>query len=115
MQFEYLYTMQATGTVDIEDIGNFCLSLTNDLFREYIIIVKTDCGWTKVLTFGPWMVDMEVSTISCSCSLQQFEFKQDKIAKIVDKLLNGPALISQARVVDEEYAKSRVRNLGELI
>lgn len=115
MQFQYLYTMQATGFIDVEDIGNFCLSCINDFHEEYIIMVVTEAGWTKVLVFGPWMIDSDILRKYCSCAVSSFEFNAGKIEKMVDKVLNGGALISQVTQISVDEAKSRLKNLGDYI
>lgn len=114
-QFKYFYQMEATGFLDVEDIGNFCLSLTNNLMREFIIIVKTEYGQTKVITFGPWVIDMTLPCCDCSLNYREFEFSESKIETLVDKALNGYNAITQATVITEEEARSRIKDLVKFI
>lgn len=115
MEFKYLYEMQAIGSIDIEDIGNVCLSLTNNLYREYIIIVKTECGMTKIIQYGPRQIDMQLPCPSITYTYQEFEFNQNKISKIIDKALNGSSLCSQATIISIDEAKERIKNLVEFL
>lgn len=115
MEFKYLYEMQATGSVGVEDIGNFCMSCTNDLFQEYILVVKTELGVTQVFTFGPWLVDSQYPVYNCSLSLTKFDYSSSKIEKIVDKLLNSGIPISQATVITLEEAKDRIVDLRRFL
>lgn len=115
MQFKYFYQMEATGFLDVDDIGNVCLSLTNNLMREFIIIVKTEYGQTKVISFGPWVIDMTLPCCDCTLSYREFEFSESKIETIIDKALNGYNAITQATVITEEEAKSRIKNLVDFI
>ena len=36
--FDYYYQEQPTGQIEIDNIGNFAISCTNDLFNEYFFI-----------------------------------------------------------------------------
>ena len=113
MQFKYLYEMQATGVLDIEDIGNVCLSLTNDLYREYIIIIKTEYGLTKVLQYGPIQIDSEHPCPSINYTYQELQFNERKLSTIVEKALNGYTLCSQATVIELDEALERIKDLKE--
>ena len=49
MQFEYMYTMSAQDSVEIEDVGNFCISVVNDVYQEWIMICCTTYGISKLI------------------------------------------------------------------
>ena len=36
MEFKYMFVQEATGYVDIDDIGNFAISVTNDMYKECV-------------------------------------------------------------------------------
>ena len=44
-------------SICVEDIGNCALEAIDQLGRYFYIIIKTDAGMTKVITFGPVMPD----------------------------------------------------------
>ncbi len=115
MQFEYLYQIQATGTLDIEDIGNVCLSLTNDLYREYIIIIKTEYGWSKVIQYGPIQIDIDKPCPSVKYTYQEMEFNENKLSKIIEKALNGYTLCTQATIIEIDEALEKIKDLREYL
>lgn len=119
MQFEYLYTTQATGFIDIEDIGNVCISAVNTfLFQEYILIVRTEYGKTKVIQYGPKFIDDDNTVVPSfvSCTYVEFDFNSGKIKGIIDKFLNNPKNgISQVTEIDLEDASRQIRNLVEFL
>ncbi len=115
MNFNYLYKEEAHAQLDIENIGNFCLSLTNDLYKEYILIVQTDLGRTKIIQYGPINVDMDTPCQSIKFTYDEIDYNQNKICTIIDKALNGPSLITQATVMELEDVIPRIRNMVEYL
>ena len=103
--------MEATGQLDIDDRGNCCISAIDNLHRESILIVKTDLGCSKVLQWGPMLVDSDHPSPKMSCTFQYFDYDDYKIDKIIDKFLNGTTLCSQAEEIPLEEALNRVRDL----
>lgn len=115
MQFDYLYQMQATGQLDVEDVGNCCISAIDDLFKEWILIIKTDLGLTKIIQWGPMIVDCKAPCTKMFYSYEQFQFSDKKIASIIEKFLNGVTCASQAQLISLEEAKDRIKNLVEFL
>ena len=115
MQFDYLYQMQATGQLDIEDVGNFALSLTNDMYMEYILIVMTKNGNTKVVQYGPRYIDREDPCSSINYTYNEFQFNMNKIKTIIDKALNGNTLCSQATLISFKEAIERIKEPAEFL
>lgn len=111
-EFQYFYTQQATGTFEIEDLGNFAISCTNDIYHEYIMLVKTEYGVTKVITFGPNIIDQDTPNDTVDCKFQQFDFSQYKIEKMVDKFVNeAKRVITQVTVIDQKDALERIKDV----
>lgn len=114
--FKYLYEMQATGELDVEDIGNCAIVGTNSLqYQRYILIVKTVEGDTKVVISGPHWVELELPCVDYSYTYQNFQFNQRKIETIIDKFLNGKFFIDQARVVEFDEAVKLIPDVREYI
>lgn len=109
--YPYLYTTEATGQLDINDRGNCCISVMDNLYRESILVVKTDLGQTKVLQWGPMLVDSDTPSAKMSCTYQHFDYDDYKIDKIIDKFLNGVTLCSQAQEITLEEGLGRMRDL----
>lgn len=114
--FKYSYEMQATGQLDVEDIGNCAIignSITN--YTKYVLIVKTVDGQTKVVMSGPHWVELEQPCVDYSYAFQTFQFDSRKIEKLIDKFLNGKFFISQATCVDFEEAIKHIPDVREYI
>lgn len=109
--YKYLYTMEATGQLDIEDRGNCCISAVDNLYRESILVVKTDLGFTKIIQWGPMVVDSDLPCAKMSCTYQHFDYDEYKIDKIIDKFLNGTTLCSQAQEIPLEEGISKMKDL----
>ena len=57
--FEYLYTVKAEDSIEVEDVGNCCLKVLNDTGYEWFLVIDTKLGDCFVKTFGPFNVDIE--------------------------------------------------------
>ena len=103
--FEYSYEMQATGQLDIEDIGNCAIVGYNSRqYIKYILIVKTVEGETKIVVSGPHWVELEKPCMDYSYTYQSFQFNEGKISKTIERFLNGKFYIDQAEAVSFEDA-----------
>lgn len=110
--FEYLYTLTATGFFEIEDIGNFAISCTNNIYNEYLLVVQTTYGRTQVLQYGPRKIDMDEPNLSMLCTYSEFDFSESKIESLVDKFVNDPKkIISQVTIISQEEAIARMKDL----
>ena len=113
-QFKYLYETTATGFLDIDDPANTCIYVTNDLFQEYILIIQTKLGRTKVIQYGPNYVDLDKVPSNVSCNYQEFDISDYKIDAIIDKFLNKTRA-SQAIEIELEEAKDKIKNMRDFI
>ena len=113
MQFDYLYEVQATGSVEIEDIGNVVLSAVNVLLgQEYFLIIQTEYGKTKIIEYGPIFVDMESEPNFVSCYYSCIDFSHSKLSTTIDKFLNNPKrLISQVQIIELDEARERIKDV----
>ena len=115
MQLEYFYTQQATGVIEIENIGNVALSLTNDTYHEYIAIISTEFGVSEVILCGPFFIDIEELPAKVTLSYQRLDFNESKLFKILDNFVNdGKKCITQVTEIDLANAKETIFNLLNL-
>lgn len=115
-EFQYLYTQQATGVFEVEDLGNFALSCTNDLYHEYILLVKTMYGVTKVVSYGPNLIDQDTLNDSVDLKYQQFDFNSYKIQTLVDRFVNeARRAISQVTVIEQAEAINRIKDVTKYL
>lgn len=116
MQFEYLYKIEAMGTIEIEDIANCCVIATNDLYQEYILIIQTILGDTRVIKYGPKNTEFNEPCPFINYTYNNFQYSQHKIIKIIDDFINdGKKGISQVQIVDIEEAKNHIKNLVDYL
>lgn len=115
--YSYLYEMIATGFIDIENIGEVCLSITNNFLQEKILIIHTEYGKTKVIQYGPVYIDQDtVVPTNVSYTYTEFDFNQRKLDNIIDKFINDPKFgTKQCVEIDLDTAKERIIDLREFL
>lgn len=109
-QFKYLYEVTATGFLDIEDPANTCIYTTNSLFQEYVLIIQTQLGKTRVIQYGPNYVDIDKIPSSVTCTFQEFDVSSYKIDNIIDKFLTK-TFASQAIEIPLEEAVEKIKDM----
>ena len=114
--YEYLYEVKATGFIDIENIGEVCLSATNDFLQERILIIHTEYGKTKVLQYGPVYVDHVQTPLNSQYTYGEFDYDDRKIDKIIDKFINEPKFsTTQVTEISYEDAMDRIIDFREYL
>lgn len=117
-KFEYLYTVTAQDSLELDDIGNTCIHILNDLGYEWYMIITTELGDTDIKTFGPFHVDMtNYFNNGFNFNLSRISYKESKICSIIDNFLNDPKKnISQAFecTKEEAYEKLCAINFKEM-
>lgn len=112
------YYMEATAQAEliIDDLGNFAVKCFNDRGEEFILIVETRLGNTRIFTFGPVIPDLVLLPKSCSCSIEKMTFNNGKVIKAVRQFLTNPFRgITQAFEVTKEEALADCRNLVQVM
>lgn len=116
MQFDYLYMMQATGSLNIEDIGNVVLHAFNDFYQQHFLIIQTQLGRTKIVQYGPIYVEIEEPPCQINCTYTEFEYSESKICKAIDKFLNNAkAMITQVNIIEKDEAVDKIKDLVEFL
>lgn len=115
--YSYLYEITATGFIDIENVGETCLSITNNFLQEKILIIHTEYGKTKVIQYGPVYVDQaDLVPPHVSYTYSEFDFNQHKIDTIIDKFINDPKFgTTQCVEIDFDTAKERIIDLRSFL
>lgn len=112
MQFEYLYVTQAVGTIEIEDIGNFAILITNDTYLEWLMCVKTKYGVTEIITYGPLQVDMDELPCKVNYCYQRLNYNECKLKNIINKYINDSfKQVTQVSIIDIQNVKSKIKDL----
>lgn len=116
MRFEYMIHAVAGDAIDILDIGNVALQMSNDRGEFWYLVIKTELGWTEIFEFGPIVPDIELLPKSCVLSYNRIEYKQSKIEDVIDKSINnGYRGITQVFEINIDEAKDNMRNLVSYI
>lgn len=103
MDFEYLRVTQSMDVLQIEDIGNCAIKAFNDMGEEYILVISTQLGTTRIFNYGPINPDLDLLPKNVNCSFKRIQFSEFKIQKTIRDFLNNPyANITQAQCVDEK-------------
>lgn len=101
--FQYFYTQQATGQLDVKDLGNCAIEACNDLGNHYYLVIRTQLGQSEIFEAGPFCLDIPILEKNCSISYKKIEYNESKLSGIVTKFLNNPYReITQSREINEE-------------
>ena len=112
MQFDYLYEVQATGSIEIEDVGNFAISITSDIYEEYFMVVVTQYGMSHIIQYGPINIEIDELPDKVCYSYQRIEYNQSRLSKIIDKYINDSYKhVTQVTLIDIEDVKSNIKDL----
>lgn len=112
--FEYCYTTQAIGDINIEDIGNCCIEAMSDMGETYYFLSRTNNGFTILFQYGPFVKDSDILEKSVSCTFKRIEYKESQIITAINKFLNNPyANITQAYEVDDY--KEALKNCIDIV
>ena len=116
MQFEYLYTMQATGNIDIENIGDFAISVTNDMCKEWLMIVRTEYGICQIIQYGPLLIDFDELPENVNYNYQRMEYNEGKLVRMIDKFINDPSkLATQVTEINIDDATNKIVNMIDVV
>ena len=103
MNFQYFQTVTLNADIEIEDIGNCAIKAFTDLGNEYILIIDTLLGWSRIFQYGPVRPDFDILPAAVKESYNKIPFDERKIKNIIIKFLNMEG-ITQAIAVDREEA-----------
>lgn len=105
MEFEYFYTQQATGSLDIEDIGNCAIQANTDNGVYFYLVIETHLGFSHIFRYGPRILNSDSLPKSCSCSYSCMEYNEGKLQTAIQQFLNPKFYqITQAIEIDKDTA-----------
>ena len=112
MNFQYFTTKVINAELEVDDIGSCAIKGFNDLGAEYILIIETQLGVSRILTAGPVQPDFDLLPDATDIQFQREEFNERKIGKIISGFLNNSkAQITQAFQCDKQEALDDCRDL----
>jgi len=111
-RFDYLYEMVAQDCLEVEDIGNTCIHILNDLGYEWYMIIETELGDCCTKIFGPFHCDIKDHfTRGFKYEFSSFDYKESQLCNLIDKFINDPRkMITQAIICDKEEAYEKLVN-----
>ena len=109
--FEYFKELKANDSITIDSVGDCCIRAYNDDGQVYYLLIKTVMGFSKVYQYGPLDCDLEICN-NYSCSIQQFEYSEKTLSKIIDNFLNDKyKKITQVFECDEKEFIENCKNI----
>lgn len=111
MNFEYMFTTQASASIDIEDLGNFIIQAYSDIGQSSILIVKTILGNTQIIEYGPFYIDDNKMNQHIETMYDNISFDIKKIINKVTKFLDSKK-IRVTQVVEKTFdeVKDSIKN-----
>lgn len=111
MNFEYMFTTQASASIDIEDLGNFIIQAYSDIGQSSILIVKTILGNTQIIEYGPFYIDDNKMNQHIETIYDNISFDIKKIINKVTKFLDSKK-IRVTQVVEKTFdeVKDSIKN-----
>ena len=108
---DYFKKVEVNAILEIEDIGNFAIKAFNDDGCEFMMVVDTNYGQSRVFQYGPGIKHKfekdEVNELpkSVMCSFKRVKFAPGKLIQLAHDFLNNPYNgITQAMIVEPEEA-----------
>ena len=59
MDFEYMRRVLMDGVLSGDDMGNCTIIANNDVADTFVLVIKTELGWTEIFEAGPIVPDMD--------------------------------------------------------
>ena len=114
--FEYDKELVAHSSIDIEDVGNCALLGYNDNYFEYGLIVKTTMGKSQIITFGPFVPDVDELPDEVNCTYQKIDYNDKKLLSIINLWLNDKKKkLTQVRSVELQECVNSYKNVIEYV
>ena len=108
--FDYDFHYTPMDSIDIDDIGNCCISASNDIGEFYYFISRTVLGVTRIMEYGPFKDGS--FPIHAEWLFDQFDYNEKKIYNRIDKFLNNKnRVITQVEETDYESIEDKIVDL----
>lgn len=87
MEFEYKPVKMFDATIDIENIAQCALELTDSLSFNYYLIITTILGESIVFEYGPIVPDIKMLPKSVVCSITKVNYDLYRLKKIISTFI----------------------------
>lgn len=115
--FEFANSWVPTNSIDIPEIGNFCLEgIDEDQGLHYFLHVRTTMGTASIVWYGPIVPDIELLPSGYQAKFERLKFKDKEMFNWINKWLNDRIKkISSARLIEESTFQENFRDLSSYI
>lgn len=112
--FDYDFHLTPMDSFDVEDIGNCCISASNDVGEFYFFISRTVLGITRIMEYGPFKDGS--FPLHAEWFFDQFDYNEKKLYNRIDKFLNNRnRVITQVSEEKYEDVKDKIINFMEYL
>ena len=110
--FEYFYTMQPNDSFLVDDISNVVLNVLNDVGQEWYIKISTELGDTKIIKYGPLLVDQDTLSNEFKLEYYKTSYNEKRIINEIDRFINdNKKIITQILEIDESAFDDRLKGI----
>lgn len=110
LSFPYFKQEIINAELEVEDIGNVAIKAFDDLGNEFVLVIDTYIGFSRIFQSGPIRADLDLIPDHCSMSYSKIEFNKKSLVKTIDAFVNRKG-ITQAIVVGKEAALSDCKDI----
>ena len=104
-----------SNELNIENIGDFAIYAKNELGVEYYMIVQTECGVTRMMTYGPAIMELPVSPCKTKMSFETMIYNSNKIASSVSRFLLSNQCTEAELLDPKKVLEFTLSSIGGLI
>lgn len=110
MNFPYSQVITTTADIEIEDIGNCAVRAYTFVGSEYVLVIETRQGWSRIFVCGPMSPDLDILPIKTGMSYEKIAFNERKIKTKISSFVNMQDIV-QAEVCTKETALNDCKNI----
>ena len=106
LDIEYNFVQVATEKIEIEDISNISLRISNEQNHEWYILIQTSLGVTSIEEFGPTVPDLNTKLNGFMYKYSgPMDYNEEKIATRLEKFVQDPkkAIFKVEQITPEEF------------
>lgn len=112
MKFKYEEHITSLSEIDIPDIGNCAIVATTLLSYEYVLVIETRLGYSRIFKCGPIVHDTDKLPNKLQYSYEYYEYSQSKIKTTINKFLHDQGVV-KARLCTKSEALSNCYDIIE--
>ena len=110
---DFANELMPTNSIDIPEIGNFCLEAINDDdILYYYLMVKAELGTASIMWYGPVAPDIDLLPSVYTARFERYPVNDTKLIGWVKKWLNEKEKgITSANIIDQKQFMENFRDL----